>query len=59
MKHFKHCYAYDGGFCSCGAEATSGYVDDDAGPDLPLPAAPFSLATRANTDGPCAEGQQQ
>jgi hypothetical protein len=41
--HFKHCYAYIGSFCSCGAEAVGGYTGDKPGPDLPLPAAPFNL----------------
>lgn len=55
MIHFKHCYAYGGHFCGCGARQTGGYTGDKPGPDLPLPAAPFSLATRANTNGLWAE----
>ena len=58
MIHFKHCYAYEGGHCSCGADTRNGYIGDQPGPDLPLPASPFSLVTRANTNGPWAEEQQ-
>lgn len=57
MVHFKHCYAYEGAHCSCGAVETGGYRSDQAGPDMPLPPERFSLATRANTAGPWAEGQ--
>lgn len=43
MTHFKHCYAYDGSYCSCGASEFGGYQGDQPGPDLPLPPAPFNL----------------
>lgn len=43
MKHFKHCFAYEGSFCSCGAFEAGGYEGDQPGPDMVLPPAPFSL----------------
>lgn len=38
-RHFKHCYAYEGTYCSCGGT----YTGDEAGPALTLPPRPFSL----------------
>ncbi|WP_374771780.1 hypothetical protein OG756_41045 [Streptomyces sp. NBC_01310] len=32
-RHFRHCCAYEGSFCSCGGQ----YSGDDAGPRLELP----------------------
>lgn len=49
-RHFRHCFAYVGSFCSCGGQ----YTGDDAGPRLDLPPAPFSLlAPRTPQDEPC------
>ncbi|MDX3538971.1 hypothetical protein PV721_32475 [Streptomyces sp. MB09-01] len=39
-RHFRHCYAYEGSFCSCGGQ----YRGEDAGPRLEWPPAPFKLA---------------
>lgn len=47
MTHFKHCYAYAGAYCSCGASEFGGYQGDQPGPDLQLPAAPFTLVAPA------------
>lgn len=44
MKHFVHCYAYEGTYCSCGATEPGGYQGDQPGPDLQMPPAPFNLA---------------
>lgn len=38
-RHFQHCYAYEGSFCSCGGQ----YSGDRPGPRLELPATPFNL----------------
>ncbi|MET9611700.1 hypothetical protein [Kitasatospora indigofera] len=43
MRHFVHCYAYQGAYCSCGATQPDGYQGDQAGPDLDLPPAVFAL----------------
>jgi hypothetical protein len=53
--HFKHCYAYQGAHCSCGAARFGGYTGDQPGPDMQLPPTAFSLTTRANTIGPWTE----
>jgi hypothetical protein len=47
MRHFKHCYAYEGAYCGCGAEQFGGFAGEDAGPDTELPAAPFALKYEA------------
>ncbi|MFI8448263.1 hypothetical protein [Streptomyces erythrochromogenes] len=38
-RHFKHCYVYEGSFCSCGGD----YQGAEAGPKLDLPPRPFNL----------------
>jgi hypothetical protein len=56
VKHFQHCYAYEGSYCSCGAVETGGYQGDQPGPDMDLPPAPFNLTapqTAATVAGPC------
>ena len=53
-QHFKHCYVYEGSYCSCGANESGGYQGDRPGLDLLMPPAPFTVTAPTR---PAAEEQ--